>query len=653
MMDIDNILQKLEPLMPDQVEHWHKVRDIGSSDLKALIEKQIISTAYQKLGNFRKKLLLSLPSKNKIRGLFNLGTVIYEREKWPAGLSKQELLQNTAIFGRSGAGKTNVTFHMIEQLEKQGIPFLFLDWKRTARHLLPRLKRKVNIYTPGRKLAKFKFNPFITPPGLESNVYIDQVIDVLSDAYTLGDGARSILQKAISSCYEQGQTNPTVKDIIEAIDNMPGKGRVGQWKITALRALDSLDYADITSTDTMSQQQMAYSLLQESTIIELDALNQSAKKFIIPILCLWLYYVKLADSAREELSFVIFVEEAHHVLYSKEKSSKESLLEMLLRQCREIGIGMVVIDQHPHLISSAVLGNSYTSICLNQKDPSDINKAAALSLVSTDEKHYFSMLPVGQAIVKLQDRWRKPFLVQFPLVRVQKGIVKDRDISRYSRAIQAGSGRKSPEIFKYGRVPQIPMYDNALNDSAFIFLEDILAYPDDGVKIRYKRLGLSAGTGNRLKEQLLDQGWLQDQVVELGKTRKVLLRLTKMGKEALGLDGKNPEYGSLAHEYWKRFYAQQFKEEGYKVSLEAPRKSGNVDVLAIKDGETTAIEIETGKSDIIRNVKQDLLSGFDKVLVVATDKKALGKVERELAREGLIIDGKVEIVLRNCFQCEI
>lgn len=67
--------------------------------------------------------------------------------------------------------------------------------------------------------------------------------------------------------------------------------------------------------------------------------------------------------------------------------------------------------------------------------------------------------------------------------------------------------------------------------------------------------------------------------------------------------------------------------------------------MVLKDERRTAIEIETGKSDFVRNVKQDLLSGFDKVLVVATDKKALGKVEKDLAREGLIGFWRVEVVL--------
>ncbi len=118
-------------------------------------------------------------------------------------------------------------------------------------------------------------------------------------------------------------------------------------------------------------------------------------------------------------------------------------------------------------------------------------------------------------------------------------------------------------------------------------------------------------------------------------------------QQALGLDSKNRERASLVHEYWKRWYSSQFKKRGYRVHLKVPRRSGKVDGVARKGAENIAIEIETGKSDVVWNVKQDLLSGFDKVLVVTTDKKALGKVERELEREGLIIDGKVEIVLGN------
>ena len=648
-MDIEKIAQKLGPLLPDKVQHWLRIKDTADVDMRALVDNQIRSAAYRVLGDFRGKILLSLPPKKHSQGKINLGTVLYDTEKWPFGISYTELMQNLAIFGRSGGGKTNAAFHILEQLDAQKIPFLFFDWKRTARHLIPRLRHKVNIYTPGRSLAKFSFNPFITPPGLDVSVYITQVIDVMASAFTLGDGAKSILQKALLACYDQGNHAPLASEIIEQVDKIPSKERVRGWKISALRALETIEFSNMIANKT-SQQEMAEGLINESTIIELDGLGQNAKKFLIPLLYQWVYQVKLASQVREKLSLVIFLEEAHHVLYRQEQRSGETLVEMLLRQCREIGIGTVIIDQHPHLISSVALGNSFTSISLNLKTGRDINQAAGFSLVDKEDKDYFSMLPVGQGIVKLQDRWRKPVLIQFPLVPVKKGLITDDILARYSALSQAkrtGSGRKTSVLPVCRQVPRVPLYDSPLQEPAFALLDDVLRHQDDGVKVRYKRLSLSAGTGNRLKEQLLGQGWLQDQVVDLGRTRKLLLRVTKQGKKALGLDSENPERASLVHEYWKRYYAQRYREMGYEVQVEAPRQNGNVDVLAVKDEKSIAIEIETGKSDIISNVKQNLLSRYTHVYVVATDDKALKKVVQELGRAGLMISGKVDVILQD------
>ena len=102
---------------------------------------------------------------------------------------------------------------------------------------------------------------------------------------------------------------------------------------------------------------------------------------------------------------------------------------------------------------------------------------------------------------------------------------------------------------------------------------------------------------------------------------------------------------SLAHEYWKRFYARLFEQQGYRVFLEAPRKRGRVDVLAVKGPERVAIEVETGKSDVIANVKNDLLSKFDQLLVVATKEKSMAKVERDLAQARLLVPNRVLVLL--------
>lgn len=652
-MDIEKIAAKLRPMMPEKIDRWIKTRQMADPELKILIEKQIIATAYKRFGNFNDKILLSLPPEDKAKGTIQLGTILYDKPRWPMGFQYGELIQNMAILGRSGAGKTNVTFHLLRQLVDKKIPFVFLDWKRTVRHLIPELGDTLNIYTPGRSLSPFPFNPFVVPPGTESNVYAGQVVDVLSEAFTLGDGSRSILRKVIYALYQQGNLSPTVTDIIAELEQFSDKGRAGGWKVTALRALESLAFAHLSDDAPIDQHQLAQRMLDGHTVIELDALSQQSKQFLIPLLCLWLYSVRLEASQRERLKLVIFIEEAHHVLHKRAQTAHETILEMLLRQCRELGIGIVVIDQHPHLLSSAALGNTYSTIFLNQKDPSDINKAAAVCLLDADEKHYFSRLPVGQGIVKLQDRWTRPVHVQFPLVAVRKGAVTDAMLARYSavkRAQSTGSGRKTSVPTYFGQVRRVRLYDIPLNDDALHLLRDITLYPDDGVKQRYHRLGWSIGKGNALKEQLLQQGWLEAQTLDMGQTRKVLLGLTSSAKASLGLDAAAPDFGSLVHEYWKRYFGQRFAEQGYRITFEAPRQSGRVDLVAEKEYEKIAVEIETGKSDFVGNVRRNLREKFTRIVVVATDTAGYTKIESQLVRSGLLIPGRVELVLRDDYR---
>ena len=627
MTPTDDLLRKLEPLLPKRVLSWRRALAIADAPTRALVERQIAHTAYARLRDPR-ALLLSLPPERRARGTFHLGTVRYEEPKWPAGLRADELMQHLAIFGRSGAGKTNVLFHLLQQLAAKKVPFVFLDWKRTGRHLLPLLSGRVQVFTPGRTLAPFPFNPFLSPPGLEPVVFAHHVVDVLAHAYTLGDGATSLIHKALAAC-EGEREGPTPARVLALLRAVPEGERVRAWKVSAIRALESIERAGLGDVQT-SQEQMVRALLDGCSIIELDALSPSTKAFLLPLVCLWLYHVRLLASSRERLALVLVVEEAHHVLYAHPRGH-ETTMEMLLRQCRELGMGVIVLDQHPSLLSQAALGNTYASICLNLKDPTDIAKAAKLSLLDPDDARHLSTLPVGRGMVKLQDRWRQPFLVDFPHVPVAKGSVNDERLRAYldgTLTLSAPSPPGAQEIAGLGR-PR-PADETR-------FLEDVRAFPDDGVDSRYQRLNLSADAGTRLKRHLLALGLVEEERVAIGRTRRTLLRLTPSAREIVGQeDGMRRE--SLAHAYWKRRYADLYRARGYRVEVEAPRAAaigGRVDVLATRTGESIAIEIETGKSDIVENVRCDVRAGYTHVLVVATSERAWIGVWRTLCRSGL------------------
>ncbi|CAG0985932.1 hypothetical protein PHYC_02023 [Phycisphaerales bacterium] len=681
-MEFERLSRLLEPLIPGQVRRWLKIHAFADAETKVLIERQVQLTAERMLGDGRHRILLSLPPQRVIKGAFHLGTVMYDRDRWPAGLESGEFLQGICVFGRSGSGKTNAVFHLLLQLAERRVPFLFLDWKRTGRHLIPLLGSNVNVYTPGRSLCEFPFNPFVPPPGFETQAYAGLVADQLAAAYTLGDGAVGLIQRALRTCYERSGGSCSLSDLIAEVERAGGHSRAKGWQASALRALRSLEFsralpagvhsstitpstdpnsptaapstqASVASAPAVSsagnaevshheQLSLVRTLLHAISIVELDALPQGAKRFLIPLLCLWIYHVRLALTEREKLRFVIVVEEAHHVLHARPHGTHESVMEMLLRQCRELGIAMIVVDQHPHLISSAALGNTYTTLCFNLKDPSDAARAAAATLV--DDRRCFGMLSVGHAVVKLQDRWRRPFLVRFPKVDVHKGSVTDEVLARFMAEKRAGSAGTGQELAELARVRRVPRHDRLLQADELRFIEDVVNVPEDGVKARYRRLGLSGHRGHGIKQRLVREGWLEGAVVPVGRSRKVVLRPGREARGRLDLPPAGTQREGIAHSYWKHVFARRLEDTGWVVRIEAPRVGGAADIVATSGTTSIAVEVETGRSDVVANVRHGLRAGYGRVVVAATDPTALAAVDAALARAGLLVPGRVEVV---------
>ena len=80
--------------------------------------------------------------------------------------------------------------------------------------------------------------------------------------------------------------------------------------------------------------------------------------------------------------------------------------------------------------------------------------------------------------------------------------------------------------------------------------------------------------------------------------------------------------GGPEHRYWKKRLAEDLRARGYDVTEECPLGGGKaIDLVATRNGERVALEIETGKSDVLANVKKCLGAGLDKVIIMATSRK--------------------------------
>lgn len=655
--------------MPEQVDRWLRGRDSGDLDLRTLIDRQILRTAQRVFG--RERMVLSLPPKKRAQGRLHVGTILYENEKWPLGLDPGELLQGVTIFGRAGSGKTNLLFSLMRQLRDVGAVYTFVDWKRTGRHALSLFPTPVTVYTPGRDINPFPLNPFLPPPGLEPHLYITHVVDILASAYTLGDGSKSIVQRALASLHERGIIGPSIDTVLSEIEQLPGASRVRDWKVSAARALEGLRFTDLGGTEDTSQQAMVRDLLQTDSIIELNGLASNAKKFFVPILFLWMYYVRLGSAQRERLSNVVCIDEAHNILGRRSPTAGETVIEALLRQCRELGMGWIAADQTPSAMSRSVIANSYASVMMNLKQTQDVAVAASLAGLEGQEKELLRGLPVGEAIVRLQDRWNQPVRVRIPLLPIAKGAMTDavlRGISSGRLSRTGRSGVDSPPEGGFRRdsgVDRVPMSGYHPSEREWLLLEDVVAYPDDGVRARYSRLGWSCGVGHRTKQRLLFRGWLEQAIVPVGFTRRVILRLsraamTMLGKQSMknrGSRSSSPSYAvntrsnpntsggeSLVHGYFKRQAARELQAAEFAVEMEVPVAAGRADVLASRRGKRVIVEVETGQSDAVGNVRRALRANVDQVIVLATSERALTKLEQRLGSAGLLLPGRVRVI---------
>jgi hypothetical protein len=92
---------------------------------------------------------------------------------------------------------------------------------------------------------------------------------------------------------------------------------------------------------------------------------------------------------------------------------------------------------------------------------------------------------------------------------------------------------------------------------------------------------------------------------------------------------RSTRLGGAEHQYWKEKVAAKFRECGYAVQKEYPIGEGKtVDLVARKDGKTIAIEIETGKSDAVANIRKCLGAGFSNVLSVAATAQVKDAIQR-------------------------
>ncbi len=685
MTRVQELCRKLKPILGNRIDRlWNVYLAESDADGKADIEQTLELLALKNLKvDYNPDRSPFPPPSRKFAGLgdIKMGAVSYaDKQMYPFFLKSQRLKEHILIAGRSGSGKTNLTFILMQGIMDRGVKVIAMDWKRGYRDLMA-LHPKLRVYTIGRKVSPFRFNPLIPPAGCEPHLWIKLIVDVIASAYLGGEGVISLLVAGLDHLYaEFGVFDtiqkgwPKIQDLLFWLRTAKLKGRAAMWQASAERILLAMTYGEFGAVFNTQDNSHVAELLDHNIVLEMDGLSSSSDKTMFSeALTLYLYRYRLVQGPQDKLTNVIILEEAHNLLLKKSSESKESILETSIRMVRQYGLGYVFVDQSASLLSKVAFANSYATVALSQKLSSDVHEISSAMNLSDEQKEALNTLPVGSAVIRLADEHPEPFLIKIPLCSVREGSVSDKAVKERMACYYSDSGNNNVVEPLQKVIPHIPLPDKnniienknkdthppspresqttldkikmvfdsrpkppsrKMNREEIRFLADVAARPLSTTVSRYQRLNLSRRRGNAIREALAAAGIIERIAIATRYGQVVLYQLTDFGRTACSSIGVEPgakPRESLEHRFWINRTARHFEKQGYEVTYEHPVKgNGAIDILAQKPGVQVAIEIETGKSDIKSNLQNIIKGNFDRTVLVATTGDAVSTCQKAI-----------------------
>jgi hypothetical protein len=629
-------------------------------------------------------------------GDIRLGNVTYGgKELYSFAIKADRLKEHILIAGRSGSGKTNLAFVLMRELMDYDIKVLALDWKRGYRNLA-KLRKDLRIYTIGRNVAPFRFNPLIPPDGCEPDLWIKLIIETISESYIGGEGVISLLMSGLEHLYNKAGVYdghvkqwPVIQDLLAWLKDVRLKGRAAMWQASAERILQAMLYGEFGKVLNTQDNSHVAEILNHNVVLEMDGLASSSDKTMFSgALTLYLYRYRLAKGYQKKMTNMILLEEAHNLLHKKSSETKESVLETSIRMIREYGLGYVFIDQSASLLSKVAFANSYATIALNEKLHSDIQAISGAMNLTEEQKDALNTLPIGTAVVRLADQFPHPFLVKVPLCPVQEGFVTDFMVKERYGSYHGNSRIDKASLSEQTAVSAVPPADknktinitnttennshppspveiddekeisiysntnppckNNLSTETINFLQDIIAHPLSTTVSRYHRLHFSRRRGDAVRRHLIDSSYIEPVPIATRTGQVVLYQLTNSGRNMCSLLGLKPAplpRESLEHRYWIWQTADYYKKQGYEITFEyAVKDNGKIDILAERPGWRIAVEVETGKSAPLDNLKNAAKASIDKFVFVATSPMAVSVCQKVIEQAKGNISCQIELL---------
>lgn len=387
-------------------------------------------------------------------------------------LPMRQMPKHGVIMGMPGSGKTSFAFQTLSDMAKKGVPFVAVEPTKCEYRTLIDVIPDLRVLTPGNSDASpVALNPFLPPKGVTLERYLPALITVFTAAFSMPHPLDVIFPDTVRACYTRyGWRMDSTRDSknvkifglsefvcmfresvrrlgydAESQSNIEGAG------VARLQSLLNLNPVLFDTDRTMPFDEM----LKGHTVIELDAIDNTAQKSLIMMLILvnLMLVIRSTQPCDGVLKNLIFIDEAHLLLGRPRVNVNQEdadpagqaaqLLQDMTVQIRAYGTALLFADQSPEKLTQEIVGNANLKIMFRLDSARDRMLLAENIGMRDEVAAAIGVLPVGEAYVHCSDLDR-PVHAVFPNTKKALGLraaVSDAEIhSAMSACVQRPFG---------------------------------------------------------------------------------------------------------------------------------------------------------------------------------------------------------------------
>jgi uncharacterized protein (DUF2249 family) len=369
---------------------------------------------------------------------------------------------------------------------------------------------------------------------------------------------------------------------------------------------------------------------------------------VVEAILTWIFYYRDAQGQRQGLRHLIMFDEAKRVFdvnRGRQPASGYPPIDDLVGKVREFGEGLIVADHEPSKLTDSLKANTTAKLWLTLGSGTDIDEMARTFGLEREETDFTRTMEKGEALFKLSDR--DPVPIHLPDYTLTKTMTESDIRARMDPKLAAldHADRSRPERFQ--EYLGLKGDDEATDDEetttevgevAEALLASVNTDPFLSMSERYDAVDVDSKKGTAAKNELLTLGLVREVEVATGKPGRnpKLLELTPEGRSILeerGYDVAETGRRGIEHRYWQQQIKDYYKAEGFEAEIEFAVGNKQIDVYAVRDEETVAVEVARSPEHEVANIEKCLAYDVDRVEVVYLADDVKKRIESAVQEE--------------------